>query len=134
MYSLIYLGPLFLSLGGFVWSQFYQLENENWTGFAPNLTAAIISVIIFFLPFRHITKAMRKKREVINQYYEDNRIFFPSEYDRLNPKTSKKAVKEYIEFIADYKENLEKKDPAEKKAAEAEFKKQMQRGRGMSTD
>lgn len=28
--------------------------------------------------------------------YEKTRIYFPSEYDRLNPTTSKEAVEEYL--------------------------------------
>lgn len=31
--------------------------------------------------------------------YRENRIFFTSEYDRLNPSTSESGMKEYYEFL-----------------------------------
>ncbi len=35
----------------------------------------------------------------------------PSEYDRMNPATKKKALKDYIEFIEKEKQQLNKKSP-----------------------
>ena len=43
-------------------------------------------------------------------FYEDNRIFFTSEYDRLNPSTSEKGIKEYYEFLQGKIRDLETRD------------------------
>lgn len=53
MYQLIYLGPAFYTIGSFCWSNFFQ---SNWIGIAPNLAAAILSGIIFLLPYKSIVK------------------------------------------------------------------------------
>ena len=50
MYTLIYLGPLFFSLGSFCWSTFFI----DFIGEAANLTACIISALIFLMPYRWI--------------------------------------------------------------------------------
>ena len=107
MYTLIYLGPLFFSLGNFCWSHFFE---DGFISIAPNLIASIIAFIIFLIPYRFIVIRCMGENVEDNMFYEENRIFFPSEYDRLNPETSKAAVEEYIEFVNTYKNNLKNKD------------------------
>lgn len=51
MYTMIYLGPLFYSIGSFCWSNFFTAK---FIGIAPNLTATIISAVIFIMPYRFI--------------------------------------------------------------------------------
>lgn len=41
--------------------------------------------------------------------FDENRIYLPSEYDRLNPSTSEEAISEYLNYVETYKENLKKK-------------------------
>jgi hypothetical protein len=53
MYQLIYLGPAFYTIGSFCWSDFFK---QSFIGIAPNLTAAIISLIIFLLPYKSLVK------------------------------------------------------------------------------
>lgn len=75
MYSLIYLGPLFYSLGSFCWSHFFE---KGFIGLAPNLTASILSFIIYLLPYGFIVDSIRGKRPDEEHFYEHNRIYFPS--------------------------------------------------------
>lgn len=53
MYQLIYLGPMSYTLGSFCWSNF--LDNTP-SGQLPNIVAAIISIVIFILPYKKIIK------------------------------------------------------------------------------
>lgn len=39
--------------------------------------------------------------------YDSRRIYFPAEYDRLNPVTKKEGVKEYREFLLRKKEEID---------------------------
>ena len=78
MYPLIYLGPLFYSLGSFTWSSFYRLNNDTFVDIAPNLVAAIVSFILFLLPYGIIVKCLMGKQYHKNETYESNRIYFPS--------------------------------------------------------
>jgi len=53
MYQLIYLGPALYTIGSFCWSHFFKTD---WIGVAPNLVAAILSGIIFLIPYKRIIK------------------------------------------------------------------------------
>ena len=64
--------------------------------------------------------------------YEENRIYLPSEYDRLNPSTSEEAISEYINYVENYKENLKKKSEGDIKDFELKFFNQMRRGHQIS--
>jgi hypothetical protein len=55
MYQLIYIGPAFYTLGSLCWSHFFK---QSFIGIAPNLTAAIISVIIMLIPYRKLVKKL----------------------------------------------------------------------------
>ena len=44
-------------------------------------------------------------REIKN--YHEKRIYFPSEYDRLNPSTSRAAIEEYRLFLQKKKSELD---------------------------
>lgn len=55
MYQMIYLGPAFYSIGSFCWSHFFK---HNFIGIAPNLTAVILSGIIFLIPYKKIMKKL----------------------------------------------------------------------------
>ena len=48
MYQLIYLGPIVYTLGSFCWSNFLD---RSTSGQLPNIVAAIISGVIFLLPY-----------------------------------------------------------------------------------
>ena len=58
MYQMIYMGPLFFSLGNFTWSHFLNESDHNYEidpeRLIPNLIAVGLSVIIFLLPYRLI--------------------------------------------------------------------------------
>lgn len=57
MYQLIYMGPLFFSLGNFTWSHFLTEEQDydaDPARLIPNIISVALSVIIFILPYRLI--------------------------------------------------------------------------------
>jgi hypothetical protein len=111
MYQLIYLGPVFYTVGSFCWSHFFK---DDWIGYAPNLTAGILSVIIFMLPYRRIVKkSMHTEDPEQMSDFNQDRVFLPSEYDRLNPATSEQAVEDYMNYLAEYKKKMEEKTPEE---------------------
>ena len=44
------------------------------------------------MPFKALANLFLGEGEDEEMKFEDNRIYLPSEYDRLNPSTSKEAV------------------------------------------
>ena len=63
------------------------------------------------MPYRWLINLCLKQKEEKNRLYEEERIFFASEYDRLNPKTREEATKQYYEFLIEYKKSLDEKNP-----------------------
>jgi polyferredoxin len=57
MYQLIFAGPLLYSLGSFCWS---NLMGDLPSGKIPNITAIVISIFIFVMPFKEISKQFIK--------------------------------------------------------------------------
>ncbi len=53
MNQLLYLGPLFYSIGSFTWNNFLD-DAVPRSAFVPNLIAAIIGGVIVLLPYRLI--------------------------------------------------------------------------------
>lgn len=56
MYQLIFLGPMFYTLGSFCWSHFFQDEDK--IAPTPNIVALIISAVIFVLPYKKVIKVI----------------------------------------------------------------------------
>ena len=119
MYQLIYLGPLFFSLGNFTWSHFLNEEEHSYEAdperLIPNIIAVGLSAVIFLLPYRLIFEFVFSDEIELEMEYENNKIYLPSEYDRLNPSTSEKAIKAHMDYIENYKNSLENKSEEEKK-------------------
>lgn len=59
------------------------------------------AVIIFLLPYESLFRRLFKSKRMPEVFYVDNRIFFTSEYDRLNPSTAEQGVREYNLFLQD---------------------------------
>ncbi len=85
MYQIIYFGPAFYTIGSFCWSHFFT---QNFIGIAPNLVAAILSAIILILPYNKVSKIFYDDIPEPDRKFYNERIFMPSEYDRLNPHTA----------------------------------------------
>ena len=107
IWAIIRLGPLFYSLGSFCWSHFFPEDKTIDVIITPNLIAIILSAILLFIPYRWIaTKFVAKyfgTPEFKEEFYEQERVMFESEYDRLNPLTTETALKEYLEFTAQFR-------------------------------
>jgi hypothetical protein len=56
-----------------------------------NLIAAGLGLIIFIFPYE--TFVSYKSNKNCKKSYDNRRIYFPAEYDRLNPVTKKDGVK-----------------------------------------
>ena len=95
MFQLIYMGGIFYSLGSLTWSDFYP-EGFNAKGLIPNIIAIVVSVITALLPYRAIFGLLFEDEAQLCLEYSKNRILLPSEYDRLNPSTSKEGFKDYM--------------------------------------
>lgn len=55
MFQLIYLGPLFYTIGCFCWSHFFP-EGTPARAFVAHLVSLILSIVIFLLPFETVSK------------------------------------------------------------------------------
>lgn len=78
MFQLIYLCPLFFTLGSLSWSHFFP-EGAPKRSFIANIIALILSIIIFILPFETISKYMfSDESEEQEMDFNEYRIFLPS--------------------------------------------------------
>jgi hypothetical protein len=96
VYQMLYLGASFYALGSLTWSAFVPDDSFR-NSLIPNLIAAGIAILIFFFPygiFVDNTEYFNKKKN-----YIDRRIYFSSEYDRLNPTTAENAVSDYKKYL-----------------------------------
>ena len=122
VYQFVHFGPFIYSLGSLTWSNF--MPNgipEN--ALIPNLITLGFSVLIFVVPIKVILITCFFDEETKKpSAYEEERITFSTEYDRLNPTTQEEATQEYHKYCQNYAENF-KKFSAEKQAEIARKKK-----------
>lgn len=85
--QVVYFGAIAYTLGSMTWSNFLP-SSEFKAALLPNLFALSAAVIIFLLPYESLFNKIFKSKAMPELNYADNRIFFTSEYDRLNPSTS----------------------------------------------
>lgn len=104
VYQLICIGPLIYSLGSLTWSNL-DPNGIPPEALIPNLVAVAFSSLLIVMPMNPIIESccFDDDRVVKVTNYEDDRIFFPSDYDRVNPNTA-------LEGIEDYKRFMEKKN------------------------
>lgn len=89
----------------------------------PNIIALCVSILIFIIPVKLILIGCCFDEETqLPTEYEEERIAFSTEYDRLNPVTQEEAAVEYHKYCEKYAENF-KKLSAEKQAKLAKKKK-----------
>lgn len=91
MFQIIYMGPILYSLGSLTWSNFFP-EGTPKSALLPNLVALGISCLIFIIPTNLIMSCFFDEEKAVATFYDKERIFFPSEYDRLNPDTYEKGI------------------------------------------
>ena len=106
MFQLIYLGPLFFTLGALSWSTFFP-EGVPKRGFIANIVCLCLSVLIFLLPYEAIFRSIFSDMEDSEMKFHEYRVYLPSEYDRLNPATSKAAIREFMGYVKEYRKSLE---------------------------
>ena len=85
MVQMVSLGGLLYALGSFFWCSIFSDIHVSST---PNIVAIVIGGIIFMMPYNTIVKRFVEEIPEENLSFEKDRIFLPSEYDRLNPTTS----------------------------------------------
>lgn len=96
MYQMVYLGAVAYALGSLTWSNFLKHESFR-NSLVPNLISAGLGLLIFIFPYE--STVSYKENANSKMTYDSRRIYFPAEYDRLNPVTKKEGVKEYREFL-----------------------------------
>jgi hypothetical protein len=75
------------SLGSLTWSNLTP-GGIPAAALVPNLIALGLSVIIYCIPYNTIIMgSCFSDNYEMNKKFDDERIIFPSEYDRLNPST-----------------------------------------------
>ena len=92
LYQIIHFGPFIYSLGSLTWSNFMPggIPEE---AIIPNLIALGFSVLIFIVPMKLIIIGCFFDEEAAKPtVYEEERITFSTEYDRLNPTTQEEAT------------------------------------------
>ena len=127
MFQLIYLGGIFYSLGALTWSNFFENGFPK-EALIPNLIALGFSILIALLPYRAIFGLLFEDEGHLPLEYEKNRILLASEYDRLNPVTSKEGFEDYMNFLEKEKERMNSASDEEKKKLFDKFAKQQARG------
>lgn len=100
VYQAIFLGPLIYSLGSLTWANF-DPDGIPKEAILPNILAVIFSVLLLILPINPIILACCFDANAVVKMtrYEDDRLFFPTEYDRANPVTALEGISEYKAFM-----------------------------------
>lgn len=110
MSQMIYFGTIAFSLGSMTWANFLPTSQFR-EALLPNLFSLSMGFIIFIVPYESIFRKVFKNKRMPEVFYADNRIFFTSEYDRLNPSTSESGIKEYRQFLQKKRKELETQRP-----------------------
>lgn len=100
VYHLIFLGPLIYSLGSLTWSNF-DPNGIPPEAIVPNLLAVLFSVLLIIVPINPIILSccIDENAVVKCTQYEDDRLFFPTEYDRINPSTAEQGISEFKSYM-----------------------------------
>jgi hypothetical protein len=96
MHQFIYIGGAAYALGSLTWAVFLSDKNFR-DSMVANLVAAGLGLVIFLFPYE--TFVSYKENTNLKKSYSDRRVYFPAEYDRLNPVTKKEGIREYREFL-----------------------------------
>jgi hypothetical protein len=99
MSQMIYFGTIAYSLGSLTWANFLPQTNTFDQSVLPNLLSVSVGTLIFVLPYEMIFRKIFKNKRMPEVSYLANRIFFTSEYDRLNPSTSEAGIREYRQYL-----------------------------------
>ena len=95
LYQLVFFGAVAFALGNLTWAWFLPDPSFR-NALVPNLISLGLSLIILIFPYE---KVLTKKQVPEDKDYFEKRIYFPSEYDRLNPSTSKQGIEEYRTYL-----------------------------------
>jgi hypothetical protein len=131
MYQLIYLGPAFYTLGSFCWSHFF---NPGFISYVPNLLAAVTSILILATPYHKLALICFDQKYEEERFFGKDRIFLPSEYDRLNPATSENGIKDYLKYVKEYGKTVENLTPEEVRQIEMQLFRNLGMGGGPTND
>jgi hypothetical protein len=93
VYQLIFLGPLIYSFGSLTWANF-DPNGIPPEAIVPNLLAVLFSVLVIILPMNTFIEGFCTNENTVVKLtnYDNDRMFFSSEYDRVNPTTSRDAI------------------------------------------
>lgn len=113
VYQMIFGGPLIYSLGSLTWSNF-DPNGIPKEALLPNIIAAVLSGLLLVLPINTIILACVGDNENVKvTQYEEDRLFFPTEYDRINPSTAIQGINEYKAYMQQKSSEIAKKSKEE---------------------
>lgn len=107
MFQLIICGGVLYCLGSLTWSNFLP-EGIPKDALIPNLIALGVSILMVIMPYNQILRLCTGDDQSLNKEYLKNRILLPSEYDRLNPTTSKDGLADFQKFYEEEMKKIEK--------------------------
>lgn len=117
MSQMINLGPVFFAIGALSWSHLldgYRVEEGARLYYVPNIVTAGLAALFFVFPFNVIFDKCLPNLELENLDYGECRVLLNSEYDRTNPVTMEKAIKEYEQYLENLMEQEEIQETKEK--------------------
>jgi hypothetical protein len=121
-------GGLFIAVGNY-FSQSLVIDGSPLSASVPSLIILIVGLVMLLAPYDLIFRNYIKEKvvnEPLNLYWQ-NRIFLPSEYDRLNPATAEQSIEEYIQFINGKQKEFSKKNLSDQFDIINNFRKQGKR-------
>jgi hypothetical protein len=129
IYQFIFLGPLIYSLGSLTWSNFDPAGIPK-EALLPNIIAAVFAGLLLVLPITPIILSCCIDANAVVKLtnYEDDRLFFPSEYDRVNPSTSLEGISDYKAFMQRKESEISKKSKKEQEEIMRKKRNGWQRG------
>ena len=98
MNSLFYLSIIAFGLGSLTWTNFLPDTDGPRYTLAPNILSILIGVSLYFITFSDMTDIVIEERYA-SLGYEKERLFLPSEYDRVNPNTRSEGIKSFIKYL-----------------------------------
>lgn len=128
VYQIIYLGPVLFCLGNLTWANFDE-DGGPKRALLPNLIALGFACLNYFVPVNTIIIGCCFE-DVITKltYYDRERIYFPSEYDRVNPATREEGVKDFSTYLSKKESEIKGLSEKERNNIFAKMFKGQQRG------
>lgn len=85
------------AFGSLTWTNFLYTPNRTFA-LVPNILSLCVGLLLYIIPYNRIIDYM-KQEKARGMQYQSWRIFFTTEYERLNPHTREEGNQKYLEYI-----------------------------------